>query len=63
MKADEKLPDSFYDWLNQCPVGWQRIAVEEEVVNYNFFLQDEEDGNDVGYPHFSAPDERGSYGG
>ena len=32
----DKLPDSFYDWLDECPVQWVRDKVDSEGVKYYF---------------------------
>jgi len=43
--ADEKMKDDFYDWLNECPVNWVRLKVNDETIHYAFETPDEE-GND-----------------
>jgi len=43
MSADEKMPDSFYEWLDMCPVNWYRIKVGSETVHYSFETPDEEE--------------------
>ena len=46
MKADKKMPDSFYWWLNDCPVPWKRIKVHDETIDYSFETPDEEEDYD-----------------
>jgi len=41
MRADEKLPNDFYDWLEECPVVWTRGKVGNETVGYFFHCNDE----------------------
>lgn len=41
MKADKKMPDEFYDWLENCPVQWFREKVEENSIHYEFVVEDE----------------------
>ena len=43
MQADKKMPDSFYDWLSECPVNWIRLQVNSETVHYLFETPDEEE--------------------
>ena len=43
MSADKKMPDSFYEWLDTCPVIWYRIKVGNETVHYSFEAPDEEE--------------------
>ena len=43
--ADEKMKDDFYDWLNECPVNWVRLNVNDETIHYAFETPDEK-GND-----------------
>ena len=43
MNADEKMPDSFYEWLYECPVTWFRIKVNEETIDYSFETPEEEE--------------------
>ena len=39
--ADEKMKDDFYDWLNECPVNWVRLKVNDETIHYAFETPDE----------------------
>ena len=41
--ADRKMPDSFYEWLENCPVNWIRIKVNSETVHYSFETPDTDD--------------------
>mgnify|MGYP001559357780 CR=1 FL=1 len=43
MEADKKMPDSFYDWLGECPVQWFRGNIEDNSVEYSFVVPDKED--------------------
>ena len=37
MEEETKMPDEFYDWLDECPVGnWVREKVVEEGIVYFF---------------------------
>ena len=45
MQADEKMPDSFYEWLDTCPVIWYRIKVGNETVHYSFETPDIEESD------------------
>ncbi len=42
-KADKKMPDEFYDWLDECPVQWFRGSIEENSINYSFVAPNEEE--------------------
>ena len=44
--ADEKMKDEFYDWLDECPVNWVRLEVNDETIHYAFHTPDEEDFTD-----------------
>ena len=47
MEADKKMPESFYEWLSECPVNWIRLQVNSETVHYSFETPDiEESDND-----------------
>ena len=47
MRADEKMPDDFYDWLEECPVMWTRGKVGNETVGYFFHCNnDDEEASD-----------------
>tara|TARA_R110002096_G_scaffold409916_1_gene609403 strand:- start:451 stop:597 length:147 start_codon:yes stop_codon:yes gene_type:complete len=47
MQADKKMPDSFYEWLDTCPVNWISLKVNSEFVHYSFETPDiEESDND-----------------
>jgi len=35
-QTNNNLPDSFYEWLQECPVGWVRIKDEENSATYEF---------------------------
>ena len=41
--ADRKMPDSFYEWLENCPVNWIRIKVNSDTVHYSFETPDIDD--------------------
>ena len=43
MRADEKMPDSFYEWLDTCPVIWYRIKVDNDSVHYSFETPNEDE--------------------
>jgi len=43
MKIDNKMPDSFFDWLEQCPVQWYLGQWDKETMNYTFNVPDEEE--------------------
>ena len=43
--ADKKMPDDFYEWLDQCPVMWHRLAVDEYDIEYVFTVPDEKEEN------------------
>jgi hypothetical protein len=45
MDGFEKLPDEFFDWLEQCPVQWYRGQVDSNSVSYTF-MPDEQEGED-----------------
>ena len=45
MQADKKMPDSFYEWLDTCPVIWYRIKVGNETVHYSFETPDMEESD------------------
>lgn len=41
MTRDEmKMPEEFYDWLDECPVQWFRIGVEDDCIDYSFTIPD-----------------------
>jgi len=46
MKIDNKMPDSFFDWLNECPVQWHLGQWDKENMNYTFIVPDEEDNEE-----------------
>ena len=35
-EAAKKMPDSFYEWLSECPVMWHRLNVGEYDIEYVF---------------------------
>tara|TARA_Y100001970_G_C13865662_1_gene666411 strand:- start:615 stop:755 length:141 start_codon:yes stop_codon:yes gene_type:complete len=35
---ETKMPDEFYDWLDQCPTQWFRIQVNENSIDYSFVI-------------------------
>ena len=39
----ERMPESFTDWLLECPVPWMRIKINENTVHYSFDAPDEEE--------------------
>tara|TARA_R110002020_G_scaffold281_1_gene1546 strand:+ start:533 stop:679 length:147 start_codon:yes stop_codon:yes gene_type:complete len=41
--AFEKMPESFLDWLMECPVPWMRIKINENTVHYSFDAPKEEE--------------------
>ena len=46
MKIDNKMPDSFFDWLRDCPVQWHLGQWDNESMNYTFIVPDEEDNEE-----------------
>ena len=40
IQADEKMPDSFYEWLGNCPVMWYREEVNKDSIDYTFIAPD-----------------------
>ena len=42
-RADEKMPQEFFDWLNECPVEWFRESVKEDSLEYSFHVPDGEE--------------------
>jgi len=40
MTPETKMPEEFYDWLDECPVQWFRIAVEDSCIDYSFVIPD-----------------------
>jgi hypothetical protein len=43
MEAENKMPDEFYEWLNDCPVSWVREGVFNEGLKYFFAFPEDED--------------------
>ncbi len=44
MEEETKMPDEFYDWLDECPVQWVRENVLNEGLKYFFsFPEDDEE--------------------
>ena len=41
--AYERMPESFLDWLDECPVRFDRIKINENTVHYSFDAPYEED--------------------
>ena len=41
MKADTKMTEEFYDWLDNCPVNWIRTQVNDETLHYSFDCPDD----------------------
>ncbi len=41
--AYERMPESFLDWLDECPVRFDRIKITDNTVHYSFDAPDEED--------------------
>ena len=41
--AFERMPESFLDWLMECPVHYDRIKITDNTVHYSFDTPDEED--------------------
>ncbi len=41
--AYERMPESFIDWLVECPVRFDRIKITDNTVHYSFDAPDEED--------------------
>jgi hypothetical protein len=41
-----KMPEEFYDWLNNCPVMWFRERVEEDGLKYFFKFPEESEEED-----------------
>ena len=46
MKIDNKMPDSFFDWLSKCPVQWHLGQWDKESMDYTFIVPDEESEED-----------------
>lgn len=42
MKIDNNMPDEFFDWLNECPVGWFCSQWDKNSMNYTFDVPDKE---------------------
>tara|TARA_B100001057_G_scaffold43616_1_gene39007 strand:- start:3066 stop:3212 length:147 start_codon:yes stop_codon:yes gene_type:complete len=40
VKDEMKMPEEFYDWLDECPVQWFRIGVEDDCIDYSFTIPD-----------------------
>ena len=51
MKIDNKMPDSFFDWLEQCPVQWYLGQWDKETMNYTFNVPDEEEEDESKTDH------------
>lgn len=44
METENKMPEEFYDWLNECPVLWVREKLVNEGIIYFFsFPEDDEE--------------------
>ena len=43
MKIDNKMPDSFFDWLNDCPVQWYLGQWDKQAMDYTFIVPGEEE--------------------
>ena len=43
MEIDNKMPDSFFDWLNECPVQWHLGPWDNDSMKYTFTVPDEEE--------------------
>jgi|TARA_B100000424_G_scaffold212645_1_gene170098 hypothetical protein len=41
--AFERMPESFLDWMLECPVPWICIKINERTVHYSFDAPDEEE--------------------
>ena len=41
--ASQRMPESFLDWMLECPVPWICIKINKNTVNYSFDAPDEED--------------------
>ena len=39
----ERMPESFLDWMLECPVPWICIKINERTVHYSFDAPDEDD--------------------
>ena len=37
------MSEEFHDWLDQCPVAWNRLEVTDEDVIYSFDIDTEEE--------------------
>jgi hypothetical protein len=46
MKIDNNMPDSFFDWLSDCPVQWHLGQWDKESMNYTFIVPEEEDNEE-----------------
>lgn len=38
----ENLPDEFFEWLNECPVQWVRVAFDDDSASYMFYAPESE---------------------
>ena len=43
MEIDNKMPDSSFDWLNECPVQWHLGLWDNDSMKYTFIVPDEEE--------------------
>ena len=41
--AHDRMPESFIDWLLECPVPWICIKVNENTVHFSFDAPEEEE--------------------
>ncbi len=41
--AFERMPESFLDWMLECPVPWICIKITERTVHYSFAAPDGEE--------------------
>lgn len=39
----DKMPDSFFEWLHDCPVEWFLFDQTKAHLTYNFVVPDEEE--------------------
>ena len=61
-KAETKMAEEFYDWLEDCPVVWSRKSFDENYLIYSFevidsVLMDERRKEDTGGREAEQDDE------
>lgn len=38
MKIDNKMPEQFFEWLNDCPVQWALEKSDKNVIQLTFLV-------------------------